>query len=49
MALTQKEIASLNPCEKRYQRGCGDGLILVIEPVHKGGWEVIPWAIPNAD
>lgn len=37
MALTQKEIALLNPTDQRYQRGCGDGLILVVEPKHKGG------------
>ncbi|MEB3202655.1 MAG: Arm DNA-binding domain-containing protein, partial [Synechococcus sp.] len=37
MALTQKEIALLTASADRYQRGCGDGLILVVEPVHKGG------------
>ena len=37
MALTQKEIALLTASANRYQRGCGDGLILVVEPVHKGG------------
>jgi len=37
MALTQKEMLLLTPPADRYQRGCGDGLILVVEPVHKGG------------
>jgi len=37
MALTQKRIQSLVPTEKRQQFGCGDGLNIIIEPVHKGG------------
>lgn len=35
--MKQHEITSLQPGEKRIQRGLGDGLILVIEPAHKGG------------
>ena len=37
MALTQKQIQSLTPKEKRQQFGCGDGLNIIIEPAHKGG------------
>lgn len=37
MALTQKQIQSLTPKERRQQFGCGDGLNIIIEPVHKGG------------
>lgn len=37
MTLTQKQIQSLVPKEKRQQFGCGDGLNIIIEPVHKGG------------
>jgi len=37
MALTQKQIQSLIPKDKRQQFGCGDGLIIVIEPSSKGG------------
>jgi len=37
MALTQKQIQSLKPKEKRQQYGCRDGLNIIIEPAHKGG------------
>jgi len=37
MALTQKQIHSLTPKERRQQFGCGDGLNIIIEPAHKGG------------
>jgi integrase len=37
MALTQKQIQSLAPKEKRQQFGCGDGLNIIVEPAHKGG------------
>ena len=37
MALTQKQIRSLTPKEKRQQFGCGDGLNIIIEPAYKGG------------
>lgn len=37
MALNQKEIMAIAPTSKRQQFGCGDGLNIVIEPIHKGG------------
>jgi len=43
MVLTQKQIQSLTPKAKRQQLGCGDGLIIVIEPLSKEGGNLL-WA-----
>ncbi len=37
MAITQKQLQALMAKDKRQQYGCGDGLNIVIEPIHKGG------------
>jgi len=37
MPLTQTQIKQLTPRDKKYNRGCGDGLYVRIEPKHKGG------------
>ena len=37
MPLTVSEVAALKATDKRYTKSCGDSLVLVVEPIGKGG------------
>ena len=37
MSLTASEVAALKAKERRYTKSCGDSLVLVVEPISKGG------------
>ena len=37
MPLTASGVAALKATDKRYTKSCGDSLVLVVEPISKGG------------
>jgi hypothetical protein len=37
-AITAKEIQNLRPADKPYKKGCGDGLLLLVNPDGSKWW-----------
>ena len=37
MSLTASEVAALKATDKRQNKSCGESLVLVVEPISKGG------------